>query len=716
MEDPRPSSPERRLPRARRPWQARLARWCAIRWFALARRLGLSSREELTFAVMAPTIGVLTGLTALAITWAISAVQGLCWGRDGTKTLLELATEAPTWVKVAAPVSGGIVLAILILVFRQEVRGHGMSGIIEAVALKGAHIAPGPAILREVAGIATVGSGGSLGREGPMIRTGSMLASYFGQLVGLEGRRLKILVGCGAAAGMAAAYNAPVGAALFAMEVILGNFAVEIFGPVVIASVLATVIVRAVRGDAAVYLIPHYDLVSAWELPAYLLLGILGGFLSVAFTRGVRSGERLFAKMPFIGNVTKPIIGMAIVGAIGIVFPEVYGNGFDAVNLALHEKFSLWMLAALPLVKMLATGTTLGAGGAGGLFTPALFVGALTGGLFGTAVQAVLGVKAASYGAYALVGMGAITAGTSHAPISSLIVIFEMTGHDSKILVPLMLATMASTYVARKLYPHSIYTEALARRGISLPSRLEELVMETLTAGTVLRRGGDTASSRTPLKTLVERFLASRQKHLHVVDDGVFLGAVSLHDVKHVIKDGSLDGVIAADLVDRDHPFVFAEDRLSRVLGVFAEQDVDRLPVVEGNPPRFLGLVTKQDLLRVYAQEVLRRPARLARIVREDGDETRTDFVELPPGYEIREIEIPPDFAGRRLSELEMPKRLGVWVIAVRRRNERGDWERTLATAETRLATGDRVLGLGLTESLDKVVPKPPPPVAGAVA
>jgi CIC family chloride channel protein len=711
------SSELRRAARGRRALQARFKRWFQVRWFALARRLGLSSREELTFAVLAPVIGALTGLTALAITWAISAFQGVLWG--DRHHLLEAAREAPVWVKIGAPVAGGMVLAVLIAVFRQEVKGHGMSGIIESVALRGGFIAPGQSLLREVAGIATVGSGGSLGREGPMIRTGSMLASLVGRISGLEGRRLKVLIGCGAAAGMAAAYNAPVGAALFAMEVILGNFAVEIFGPVVVASVLATVIVRAVRGDAPVYDIPPYQLVSAWELPAYLVLGLLGGALSVAFTRGVRSGERVFARVPFLSNVTKPIVGAAAVGAIGILFPEVYGNGFDAVNLSLRQHFSIGMLAILPLVKGIATATTLGSGGAGGLFTPALFVGALLGGLFGSGVHAVLGPDfSAGYGAYALVGMGAITAGTSHAPISSLIVIFEMTGYDGKILIPLMLATMASTFVARRIYPHSIYTEALARRGITLPSRLEELVMEQLTAATVLRRSSDTASSRTPLKALVERFLSSRQKHLHVVDEGVFVGAISLHDVKHVIKDGSLDGVIAADLIDRDHPFVFAEDRLSRVLGVFADQDVDRLPVVEGDPPRYLGLVTKQDLLRIYAQEVLRRPARLARIVREEDGAQKTDFVELPPGYEIREIEVPPQLAGETLASAELPKRYGVWVIAVNKRNERGDWDRCLAQADSRLAAGDRILGLGPGPALDRLARAEPdaPAKQGQVA
>jgi CIC family chloride channel protein len=396
---------------------------------------------------------------------------------------------------------------------------------------------------------------------------------------------------------------------------------------------------------------------------------------------------------------------MAAVGAIGIFFPEVYGNGFDAVNKSLHEQFPLWMLAVLPLVKVLATGTTLGSGGAGGLFTPALFVGALTGGLFGSGVHALLGPElSAGYGAYALVGMGAITAGTSHAPISSLIVIFEMTGYDKKILLPLMCATMAATFVARRIYAHSIYTEALARRGIVLPSRLEELVMEQLSAATVMRRGGETASSRMPLKAIVERFLSSRQKHLHVVDDGVFVGAVALHDVKHVIRDGSLEGVIAADLVDRDHPVVFAEDRLSRVLGVFAELDVDRLPVVAGEPPRYLGQVTKQDLLRIYAQEVLRRPARLARIVREDdAGARRTDFVELPPGYEVRELAVPTAMAGLSLASAELPKRFGVWLIALKRLDERGDWERTLAQAESILGPTDRLLALGPTEALDRL-------------
>jgi CIC family chloride channel protein len=690
------------MPASIRTRRARLVRAFSVQWYGLARRLGLRSREELTFATLAPAIGIATGVVAMGIAWSITAVQRLFWG-GGEHGLLEAAAAAPLWLRIAAPATGGFVVMLLIVIFKQEVRGHGMSGIIEAVALRGGRVAAGPAILREVAGIATVGSGGSLGREGPMIRTGAMLASVIGSAAGLAGRRLKILVGCGAAAGMAAAYNAPVGGALFAMEVILGNFAVEIFGPIVVASVLSTLIARAVRGATAVYQIPPYNLVSAWELFAYLALGLAGGVLSVAFVRAVRSGERLFARIPAVPNWLKPVLGMAVMGAIGAAFPYVYGNGFDTVNLALNEKLTLGLLLFLPLVKVAATAITLGSGCAGGLFTPALFVGALVGGAFGWGVHAVMPAHSAEYGAYALVGMGAITAGTSHAPISSLIVIFEMTGHY-EIILPLMLATMASTFVARRLHIHSIYTESLARRGITLPSRLEELVMEAVTVAAVMRRSAMTLEPATPLKAIVEKFLTTRKTHLHVVDEkGAFRGAISLHDLKHTLRE-SLEGVIAADLMDADFPVIARDERLSRVLAVFAEEEAEELPVVADLATRrYEGVILKRDLLRVYAQEVLGRPARLARLVSREDGAARTDYVELPPGYEVRELEVPPPFAGSRLAELEMPQRFGVWVMALKRVDESGTWHRSLAAADTTLAPEDHFIALGRTVDLDRL-------------
>ena len=695
-----------------------LERRAQIAWFSLARWLGLSSREELSFIVLVPLVGIFTGFVAIGIYWLIDRVQDLAWGApDPPQSLLErtkiMAAHAP-WRNVLALFAAGAAVALIIKVFKQEVRGHGMSGIIEAVALKGGRVAPGPALVRELAGVVTVGSGGSLGREGPMIRTGAMLGSVIGQTGGISGRRLKVLVAAGAAAGMAAAYNAPIGGAIFAMEVILGNFALEVFGPVVVASALATFVARAFRFHGPTYeLVPAYSLHSVWELPAYLVLGMLAGPLSIFFSRGVRGGEWLFERLDFIPRGIRPVVGMTAVGLLGIASPYVYGNGFDTVNLALQDpaaKLGLVLLVVLPFTKLLATSITLGSGCSGGLFTPALFFGGLLGGLFGLGVTAIMPEHAAPPGAYALGGMAAITAGTSHAPISSIIIIFELTGKYEAI-IPLMVACMASSLIAKRLNKHSIYTEALARRGIELPSRLEEIVLETIQVREALHEDREFVRPAEPLQGLLERLRRARRTHLFVVDDKArYRGAVALYDLAPAFAEpGSFESVVAADLLDPGYRAIIEDEKLSAALPVFARVDGEWLPVVsrEGT---YRGILGKQDVLALYAQEVLGHPAMLARISTSSG----SSYVPLPHGFELRELGVKGPLAGRSLLALELPQRHGIWVLAVIRVDESGRESRILASASLVLQERDTLVALGSPEGFAAFARGSAPPPASS--
>ena len=695
-----------------------LERRAQIAWFSLARWLGLSSREELSFIVLVPLVGIFTGFVAIGIYWLIDRVQDLAWGApDPPQTLLErtqlMAAHAP-WRNVLALLAAGAVVALIIKVFKQEVRGHGMSGIIEAVALKGGRVAPGPALVRELAGVVTVGSGGSLGREGPMIRTGAMLGSVIGQTGGIGGRRLKVLVAAGAAAGMAAAYNAPIGGAIFAMEVILGNFALEVFGPVVVASALATFVARAFRFHGPTYeLVPAYSLHSVWELPAYLVLGMLAGPLSLFFSRGVRGGEWFFDRLDFIPRGIRPVVGMTAVGLLGIACPYVYGNGFDTVNLALQDpaaKLGLGLLVVLPFAKLLATSITLGSGCSGGLFTPALFFGGLLGGLFGLGVSAIMPEHAAAPGAYALGGMAAITAGTSHAPISSIIIIFELTGKYEAI-IPLMVACMASSLIAKRLNKYSIYTEALARRGIELPSSLEEIVLETIQVREALHEDREFVRPAEPLAGLLERLRRARRTHLFVVDDKArYRGAVALYDLAPAFAEpGSFESVVAADLLDPGYRAILEDEKLSAALPVFARVEGEWLPVVsrEGT---YRGILGKQDVLALYAQEVLGHPAMLARISTSSG----SSYVPLPHGFELRELAVRGALAGRSLLALELPQRHGIWVLAVIRVDESGRETRVLASASLVLREGDTLVALGSSEGFAAFARASNPPPASS--
>ncbi|HXO21650.1 MAG TPA: chloride channel protein, partial [Thermoanaerobaculia bacterium] len=343
----------------------RLRAWVQSLDFTFARRFGLANREDRLFFLLIPLIGLLAGSLGIVITAAIGGLQHLLWG--DSHNLLAAAVKAPWWVRLGAPAVGGALVGVILWLGRGKVGGHGTSELIEAVALKGGRVEPKPVLLTVLAGVATVGSGGSLGREGPMITLGAMVSSLLGSRLGLAPHRIKILLGCGAAAGMAAIYNTPVGGALFAMEVILGNFALEIFGPIVASSVIATVIARSVVGNAPLYEAHGYTMTGGWELVPYAGLGVVGALTSLVFMLGVGAGRKAFKRLTFVPRPLQPLIGMPLLGLIGLYLsPLVLGRGYGTINLALTEKLhfsarhgvpelTILLLLGLAAAKLLAT-------------------------------------------------------------------------------------------------------------------------------------------------------------------------------------------------------------------------------------------------------------------------------------------------------------------------------------------------------------------------
>lgn len=695
---PQPLRRLRSLRRARVVARQLRAWWAPIE-VTLARRFGLATREDRRFFLLIPAVGALGGLLGVGVERLMDAVRHLLWAGKGS--VLELAESSPMWLTVLAPALGGLLVGLLVWATKQPVTGQGMGTLIESVVLRQGAVPPRPVLLSAIASIFTVGSGGSLGKEGPMIRLGAMLSSWLGQKAGVSAHRLKILLGCGAAAGLAAAYNIPVGGALFAMEVILGNFALEIFGPIVVASVIATLIARAFLGDMPAYAATEYQLTSGWELLAYLGLGIVGAIASVLFVYGVRGGRTLFGKLGFLPPAVQPILGFALVGALGITFPHVLGSGFESIGLALRGELPIAWLLLLPLVKILAVALTAGSGGAGGMFTPSLFVGAMLGGAYGFAVHLLFPSTTAAYGAYAMVGMAAITAGTSHAPISAILILFEFTG-NYELILPLMIASITSSFLSRSLYPYSVYEESLRRRGVDINFRMEEAVLAGVEVKSLLRQDFEVLRPNDAYARVVERFLASHRQRLFVVDgDGILAGAVSLHDIKHVLQDpGTLVHVVAHDLMTPVEQVLHPDTRLHRATEAFSQSDFERLPVVEKATRRFLGLLSKKDLLSIYSQEVLGRPAMLATF---KSASAGRDYVELPPDFALRLVPVPLTLHGTTLADARLPQRVGVRVIEVKRNRTGAPPERLMPTADMVLRSSDELIVIGPRGAIERL-------------
>jgi chloride channel protein, CIC family len=707
-------------------WLRRTREWFRRFEFTLARRFGLANREDRLFFLLTVVVGVVGGILGLATEVLLGAVQRVLWGSRGD--LLVVAPKVPSWLVIAAPAAGGLLVGLILWLGRQRVAGEGMATLIESVALQGGKIPPRPVLINALASIATVGSGGSLGREGPMIRLGAMLSSWMGERLGLPPYRLKILVGCGAAAGLAATYNIPIGGAIFAMEVILGNFALEIFGPIVVSSVIATLIARALTGNVPLYAAPGYHLLTGWEMLPYAGLGIVGAFASVAFMLGMRFGRRalafLFQPVP---RLLQPALGMALVGAIGVYVPYALGRGYGTINLALAgelklpaatafpREFVILYLLGLALAKLAATSLTAGSGGSGGVFTPSLLFGALIGGAYGYWVHSVWPHVASPYGAYAAVGMAAIMAGTSQAPISAILILFEFTGNYDLIL-PLMIASILSSQLSRRLHPHSIYTEPLHQRGVELPLRMEEAVLAGLKAGDLARADPECLRPDDDYRRVVEKFLSTRRQRLFVIGaDGRLLGAISLHDIKHALDHPeTLVAVVAHDLMLPVDRTIGSDERLHRATEYFAHSDFERLPVVDA-AGKFLGVLSKRDLLAVYAQEVLGRPALLATFVSSHDSEVSRQYVEIPPDFALRQVPVPKELIGKTLAEARLPQSLGVRVIEIKRPGRLGE-EKVIPGADTVLEEGDQLAVLGPTTTVEALLAGRSPALDEALA
>lgn len=501
------------------------------------------------------------------------------------------------WWRFVIPGIGGLI-AGLIMYFGVRWRGQiTTTDYMEAVVLGDGKISARRSLVKCASALFTIASGGSIGREGPLVQLASLVASAIGRLQNWSTPRLRLLVGCGAAAGIASAYNAPIAGALFVAEIVLGSLAMEIFGPLVFSSVIATLTVRGFVGGSPLYHIPAFKLNGNWEIIPYVVLGAVAGLAAPWFIRLLRATETLAARIA-VPVYVKMFVGGLIVGALAILHPEVCGNGYSAVNGTLRGDWVWQTLAVILIFKVLATAATFGSGAVGGVFTPTLFLGAGLGFLFASALQFLPGHLALNTSAFALVGMGAFLAATTHAPIMAIIMIFELT-LDYQIILPLMLACVVGYYTSISIERRSIYAEALKRKGAGDYRRqLAELHVRDL-----MKRDPITVLPVAHFAEIGEKFITNRFNYLYVTNRGQFLGAVSLHDIKNYLNSPELAKVvIAEDLLHGQFPVVAAGSTLGHALEIFTNHDGERLPVVEDTTERQLvGSISKTDLILALA-------------------------------------------------------------------------------------------------------------------
>jgi chloride channel protein, CIC family len=663
-------------------------------------QFGKRTLSENVFLVLLPIVGLIVGLTSVVTAHVISFLQNQFWGNG--QNLLAAAADNPWYSRLIIPLVGGLLVGLMGWFFRVQTRGGGVTTIMQAVSLKGGYISLRQTLPRDWSAIVTISTGGSLGREGAMALLASAIGSWTGRYFRLSTQQLRVLVCASAAAALAAVYNAPIGGSLFALEILMGNFALEVLGPVVVVSVISTLVFRSCMGNLPRFEVPHYELVSAWELLPYLLLGVLSGVISLLFVRALFGAQDLFEKIP-IPNWLKPAIGMLLVGAIGIWWPHVYGNGIETVNLTLREQIPIIALCALVPIKIIASSLTFGSGGAGGLFTPSLMVGALLGGSFGYGVHALFPHVTAEHGAYATVGMGGVLAAMTHAPLTAIMMIYEQT-NNYQIVLPLMFVCIVSHFTTRLFKGRSMEDESLRRRGVVMPTGLEAGVMQSLCVEDIMHDDVHAINHSAPFSLIVEQFFKESYNNIYVTDStGKFLGAIRLHSVKDMLhQTESLSSVIADDLVDDSFQFVTPRQNLADAMDIFWRENAERLPVINNPTDRKLtGWISKRDLLGVYSQEILRKRQLLARFVVREGDNKRDVFVELPEGFELRTVEVPSHLGGRTLAELAPRSSHGVHVLAIKRRDPvTGRSVTEMPDSTVHLTAGDDLVVIGKFQGL----------------
>jgi CIC family chloride channel protein len=640
-----------------------LSRRVALLFSGLLTRAKMA--EHTFMVVLAVMIGGLGGLGAVAFRFLIKVVQRAAWGSWTYN--LTLVTSRPWPWRWLAPALGGLLVGALVHFMAREAKGHGVPEVMEAVALRSGFIRARLVTVKSLASAICIGTGGSVGREGPIVQIGAALGSTIGQWLRISGARLRTLAGCGAAAGIAATFNAPVAGALFAVEVILGDFGVSQFSPIVISSVMATVVSRHFLGDFPAFEVPTYLMESAWELPLYMLLGLLAAIAAQVFIRVLYGIEDLMEALP-VKPWLLPAIGGLAVGAIGLIFPQVLGVGYETINHALNGELTLGLLIVLLVAKLLATSVTLGSGGSGGIFAPSLFLGAMSGGFLGNVAHHLYPGATATSGAYALVGMGAVVAGTTHAPITAILIIFELTS-DYKLIIPLMASCIIASLVSTRLKRESIYTMKLYRRGADLFRGREVNVLRSLHVQDVMDDKLATLTAETPLTELVEQLADSPHSYYYTTDSaGDLNGVISLAELRHALLDPDTFSEVAVvgNLARTDVPSVTPDQDLDTVMRIFGGKDREELPVVEAvDSNRLVGVVNRRHLIDAYGRELMKKD--MVTSLTSGVAATATEEVVLDSGHLIAEIEAPGEFIGKTIGELDVRNRYRVQILLIRR-------------------------------------------------
>lgn len=559
--------------------------------------------DHLILAVLALFVGGGVGGAAVLFREAILLVQQGFFGTDSER-LEQFVGALPWWQVLLAPTAAGLIVGLIIWRFLPGGKPHAIAEVIEASAMRGAWMSSRVGVVAALVSAISIGGGASVGREGPAVHLGASLAAWIGRRLHLNRSLARTLLGCGVGAAVGASFNAPIAGALFANEVVVGHYALKAFAPVVIASVAGTAVSRAYFGYFPAFEIGDRILASFWEFPAFVGLGIVSGISAIVFMRSIFLAQDASAKIP-VPPWLKPAIGGLAVGAIALLFPQVLGVGYGVTESAILVEFSLQMLIAVGIAKVVATAISHGFGFAGGVFSPALVLGAMVGGAYGIIATHVFPDYSSGPAAYTIVGMGAVAAAVLGAPISTTLIIFELTG-DYALSLAVMVAIVVSSEITHHFFGPSYFAEQLKRRGIDLKGGFETQIMASIKVRTVLDAhalDAETVDIGANVQEVRQKLTQSKTGELFVLrDGGALCGTITLSDMSAVAFDPDVDDLINANDLARLHPPVLAEDDdLEAAIRIMRDTGEYHIAVVRDRVSMiFTGCVHHRDVMGAY--------------------------------------------------------------------------------------------------------------------
>ena len=580
-----------------------------------SRRLGLSRlmmrlrriirNDQLILSVLAVLVGVIAGIGVIFIREGIDFVQGLFLGGSSDK-LINSLLNLPWWRILVVPTLGGLIVGLFVYYFIPGRKPCGVSKVIEASVFQGGRMNFRVGIGASIASIFSIGIGGSVGREGPAIHLGATIGAWFSEKLHLTRSLSRALLGCGTAAAVAASFNAPIAGALFAHEVIVGHFAMSAFAPIVISSVVGTIVSRIYFGDAPAFEITQQSLASLWEFPAVVGLGIAGGIVAIIFMRTTMASEDLIKKLPG-PHWIRPCIGGFLLGLIALAFPHVLGVGYEATDMALNAQLPLYLLISLLFMKILATSICIGSGFGGGVFTPSLMVGAMLGGAYGIIATSIFPDLSSGPGVYTTVGMGAVAAAVLGAPISTTLIIFELTD-DYPLTIAVMVGVVISSIIAQQFLGKSFFNWQLERAGLDLKSGFETTLLRSIKVKSITNNDAETVSVSASLEELRNKLQFSEMGELFVIhENGELFGTIVLADLSDIAFDHNVDDLVnAGDIARINPPVLDQDDDLENAKKVMQDSGEHFIAVVENHETmKFIGVLNETDMMTAYNQALV---------------------------------------------------------------------------------------------------------------